>query len=67
MTNNSWFEPTSFFLGMFFAFWLLIIIIAFSDNLINQANKAIAECERSLPRDQYCTITAIPKTNEYFQ
>ena len=65
---------THFLWGITVGVWLTIgaHIIMFEDkvkeydkaiNIVNQANDAIEECERSLPRDQYCTITAVPKTS----
>lgn len=60
MNNNYWFEPTSFIVGIFFALWIAIILIAFTNNIVIQSNEAIKECEKSLPRDQHCIIMAVP-------
>ncbi len=41
----------------------IVIMIALLENmpgsLVKKANEAIQECEKSLPRDQHCKITAI--------
>jgi hypothetical protein len=44
------------------ALWSLVIAILFMPGTkIDRYNKAIEDCEKNLPRDQNCVITAIPK------
>ena len=49
--------------------WLGIMTITainymVSDSKINQYNAAIKECEKSLPRDQKCVISAVVETKK---
>lgn len=45
-----------FFLGIVF----FLITVRF-DNVVNSP---IRECEKNLPRDQYCVIIAVPETEK---
>lgn len=38
----------------------LVVINFFPGTMLKSARNAIAECEKSLPRDQHCIISAIP-------
>ena len=42
----------------------IVLLIALLDNLpgslVKKHNEAIKECEKSLPRDQHCTLVALP-------
>ena len=53
------------FVGLFMA---VILFFGFSGAFhamhISDAEKAIAECQASLPRDQHCKVTAIPVIKE---
>ncbi len=56
--NTIW----AFFIGVMCGVYLLMMLIAFiPDTWYAQAKVAIAECEKSLPRDQHCKLTAVRK------
>ena len=44
---------------------ILILVLSFSviitEFKLTSVNKLIADCEKSLPRDQYCKLVAVPK------
>lgn len=40
-----------------------VVFTATPGGKLDLYNKAIEKCEKSLPRDQKCEITAIPKVN----
>lgn len=50
----------------FCAGFLIAIIIFnfFPGTLLKSARTAIEDCENTLPRNQYCIITAIPETQK---
>lgn len=50
------------FFGIFLAAISCIILSCIPGSKIYEYDKAISKCEKSLPRDQTCVITAIPKT-----
>jgi hypothetical protein len=41
--------------------FVLFLNLPFTNN--SKAQKAIQECEKTLPRNQHCEITATPKEN----
>ena len=45
-------------------FTLLILLGVVPTSIVNQANEAIHECEKSLPRDQHCKIIGIKVDKE---
>lgn len=49
------------FVGMFVFAGALSMI---PTSLVKQANDAVHECEKSLPRDQNCKIVALPVDKE---
>lgn len=52
----------AFFFGVVCGVCLLTMLIAsIPDTWHAQAKVAIAECEKSLPRDQHCKLTAVRK------
>ena len=56
---------TGVLLGSIVGAVLFAILIDFTPvTLHSKARDAKIECERSLPRDQYCKITAIPVDKE---
>ena len=60
MNNDS--EIVSFIFGMFFGVLILILALTFIPGSVTKQGKTVLEeCEKSLPRDQYCTIIAIPE------
>jgi hypothetical protein len=56
-------DTPTFLFGMSFAIILfdLFLNLPFTNN--SKAQKAIQECEKTLPRNQHCEITATPKEN----
>lgn len=51
--------------GMFMGAFIAIVVIGATNDLSrnspsNVIRNAINECEKSLPRDQHCTIIAVP-------
>ena len=44
----------------FFIGWVTTMVI-FPPTYVVEYRKTIAQCEKSLPRDQHCVITAVPK------
>ena len=57
----------TFLSGMGFGIFLISIFQAFnvdsSVNIVSTA-KAMAECEKSLPRDQHCVMVALPVSKD---
>lgn len=50
-----------FFVGCFAGMFIFAGALSMIPNsLVKQANEAIKECEKSLPRDQNCKIIALP-------
>jgi hypothetical protein len=47
-------------LGLAFSTCLLIFYFAVSWTTVAGAQAAKAKCEKSLPRDQHCVLTAVP-------
>jgi hypothetical protein len=45
-----------------FSFTLIILNLPFTDHY--KARQAIKQCEQTLPRNQHCMITAIPKDKD---
>lgn len=52
------------FFGVFLALISCVIISCIPGSKIYEYDKEISKCEKSLPRDQTCVITAIPKAME---
>lgn len=49
-----------FFTGVVAGVFLFIgLLETLPGSLVKQANEAIKECEKSLPRDQHCKVIAI--------
>ncbi len=46
---------------LFSAVMALVVVNYFPGSLLKSAKIAIDECEKSLPRDQHCIISAIPE------
>ena len=58
--NNSH-NFVSFIFGIYFgAIILILALILIPGSVTKQGRTALEECEKSLPRDQHCIITAIP-------
>ena len=57
--NNS--ELAAFSMGLFIGGIIVIGLVVFTNTLHNRATKAITQCEKELPRNQHCVITAIPE------
>jgi hypothetical protein len=54
-----------FFLGILFGVALVGLIQSVNPSaLVNIVSKAMTECEKSLPRDQKCTIVALPPSKD---
>jgi hypothetical protein len=50
-----------FFAGMFAGIFVFAGALSMiPTSLVKQANEAVHECEKSLPRDQHCKIVALP-------
>ena len=50
-----------FFAGVVAGIFVFIgLLETLPGSLVKQANDAIKECEKSLPRDQHCKIVAVP-------
>jgi hypothetical protein len=54
--------PT-FLFGMSFAIILIDLFVSLPFTVVSKTQKAIEECESTLPRNQHCEITATPKEN----
>lgn len=59
--ENTVFTLINIALGIFIG---LAIFNYFPGTLLKSARTAIEECEKTLPRDQHCIITAIPETQK---
>lgn len=58
-------DGTNIFLGLVMGiFFTLVILMIIPFGKLHYANEAIDKCEKSLPRDQKCMITAEVKPNE---
>jgi hypothetical protein len=54
-----------FFLGILFGVALVGLIQSVNPSAsVNIVSKALAECEKSLPRDQKCVIIAVPPSRD---
>lgn len=54
-----------FFAGCFVGIAVFMIMLGtFPGSMVKQVNEAIAECEKSLPRDQHCKFVALPVTKD---
>ena len=54
-----------FFLGILFGVALAGLIQSVNPSAsVNIVSKAMAECEKSLPRDQKCVIIAVPPSRD---
>jgi hypothetical protein len=47
--------------GIVITFWLCMVLIP---DLLTQAEDALKQCEKSLPRDQKCVIIAVPENKK---
>jgi hypothetical protein len=56
-------DTPSFFFGISWGIILFVILISLPFTYNSKARKAIQECEKTLPRNQHCEITAVPKEN----
>jgi hypothetical protein len=50
----------AFIIGMFTGVILLMLLLGFADSSVSRYKTAIAECEKSLPRDQHCKVVGVP-------
>jgi hypothetical protein len=53
-------DTPTFLFGMSWGIVLFVILISLPFTYNSKAQKAIQECEKTLPRNQHCEITAIP-------
>ncbi len=54
-----------FFFGILFGVTLTGLIQAVNPSVsVNIVNKAMTECEKTLPRDQKCVIIAVPPSRD---
>jgi hypothetical protein len=54
-----------FFAGCFVGMAVFMIMLGtFPGSMVKQVNEAIAECEKSLPRDQHCKFVALPVSKD---
>jgi hypothetical protein len=44
--------------------FFMVLLATLPGSLVRQANEAVQECEKSLPRDQHCKIIALPIDKE---
>ena len=51
---------STFVMGIWVGIMLVVATVDNTDNITTQAKTAREQCEKSLPRDQHCKITAIP-------
>ena len=56
--SDSW-HP--FWVGFMWAIILFVILLHLPFTVNSVAKMAIEECEKNLPRNQHCKITAIPE------
>lgn len=54
-------DTPSLFVGISFGIILFVLFLHLPFTTISVARKAIEECERNLPRNQHCKISAIPE------
>jgi hypothetical protein len=52
-----------FFTGILWIVLSLAPIYSSMDKINKEVRQVIKECEKTLPRDQHCEITATPKEN----
>ena len=57
MNKDAGFNLISITCGVFI---VLFVVNFLPGSLFNSAKKAMNECEKTLPRNQHCIITAIP-------
>ena len=55
---------TGIFIGAIFV-WTVMVTLPFTIQV--QGKKALETCEKELPKDQYCILTAIPKKKKNCQ
>ncbi len=53
-----------FILGICAGIIITSALLVFTPNSTSRSISAIEECEKILPRNQHCIISAIPKTSE---
>ena len=53
----------SFVLGFFLSFLIGAILMGDECLIGTKAEPLIVECEKELPRNEYCTIIAVPKNS----
>jgi hypothetical protein len=56
-------NTATFLFGMCLGMVLLGAALEALPSVHSKAKKAVQECEKTLPRDQHCEITATPKEN----
>lgn len=54
-------DGSSFVFGFIVGACILAIVAASPWSAMAKANKALADCEKDLPRSQRCEVTATPK------
>lgn len=53
-----------FLAGIFIGLLIVITVVQSPSSNLSQYRAKIEECEKSLPRDQHCTLIAIPVDKE---
>ena len=54
-------EKVSFMTGVFVGAACLVLLMQLPGVYFGEAEVAMTECEKSLPRDMHCKITAVPE------
>jgi len=42
----------------------MVLLATLPGSIVKQANEALHECEKSLPRDQHCVVVALPASKD---
>ena len=42
----------------------MVLLATLPGSIVRQANEALKECEKSLPRDQNCVVIALPVSKD---
>jgi len=51
-----------FSFGMFVGAGIVAILLTFTPNIFSAGKEALQECEKEIPRNQYCKIVAITQS-----
>jgi len=54
-------DGLSFIFGLILGACIVTLVAASPWSLVAKANRAIAQCEKDLPRSHICEVTAVPK------